>query len=106
MTAVVSAPTGLALSIGAALSHRVGAGTLPTKDAPEVGRVYMLAPLFVLSGTGLFDWPDVEIAYFRTRAESIAWGEADIERRMQSQRADVRALLLDAARQARAEQNR
>jgi hypothetical protein len=64
-----------------ALTSRCGKESLGYKNAPEVGRVYFLAPLFVLSGLDLFNQPDIEIQYFPTRAEAVAWGDADIEHR-------------------------
>jgi hypothetical protein len=102
MTAVVSVPTGLALAIGSALTQRVGTDGLPTKEAPKVGRVYWLVPLFCLSGTGLFDRPEIEIQYFKTRAEAIAWGENDIERRKARQRPDLfTRVLIESAERVR-----
>ena len=86
MTAVVSVPIALAGVVGYALSQ---GRDIPSKEAPEVGRVYLLAPLFSLSGLGLFEQPDIEIQYFRTREEAMAWGENDIERRKARQRPNV-----------------
>lgn len=80
MTATVSVPTALAPRIGGLISR--GSLSIPTKEAPDVGRVYFLVPLFSLSGVGdVFNQPDIDVEYFDTRDEAIAWGEADIERR-------------------------
>ena len=79
MTAAVSVPTALAPRIGGLISR--GGLSIPTKEVPEVGRVYFLVPLFSLSGVDVFNQPDIDVEYFDTRAEAVAWGEADIARR-------------------------
>jgi hypothetical protein len=100
VTAVVSVPIALAGVVGYALSQ---GRDIPSKEAP--GRVYFLVPLCLLSGTGLFDWPDVEIQYFQTRAEAMAWGENDIERRKARQRPDLfTRMLIESAERVRAKE--
>jgi hypothetical protein len=100
MTAVVSVPINRAGEIGSRLSTR--GVPIPTREAPDVGRAYLLVPLFVLSGLGLFDQPDIEVQYFQTREEAMAWGENDIETRKQRQRPHALTLLLiEAAERVR-----
>jgi hypothetical protein len=101
--ACVSVPSAIAGVVGYALSQ---GRDIPSTEAPDVGRVYFLAPLFTLAETGLFDHPEIEIQYFKTNAEAMAWGENDVERRMERQRAGVRALLLEGARRVRARATR
>jgi hypothetical protein len=99
VTAVVSVPIALAGVVGYALSQ---GRDIPSKEAPEVGRVYFLAPLCSLAGTGLFDRPEIEIQYFKTNAEAMAWGENDIERRMARQRPDAfTRMLIEGAERVR-----
>ena len=81
MTAVVSVPWPLAGVVGWQLGH---GRSIPTKEAPEVGRVYMLVPVdeqFArCSFRGLVD---VDITYFETERGAMAWGERDVERRLE-----------------------
>ena len=73
MTAIVSVPPALAPLIGADLSR---GRPIPTKETP--GRTYFLIPLLDLKGRGLmYLRPEIEIQYFHTREEAMAWGEQD-----------------------------
>lgn len=77
MTAVVSVPVALAGMIGFELSGGVG---IPTKETPH--RVYFLVPLLDLCGRGpRYLEPDIEIEWFWTREEAMAWAENDIAQR-------------------------
>jgi hypothetical protein len=93
--AVVSVPWSLAGVVGEQLTQ---GRAVPTKQAEQIGRVYMLVPLLCLAGTGLFDRPEIEIQYFKTEAEAQAWGEADIVRREEGQRLYIRSLLVEGVR--------
>jgi len=78
MTACISVPWEHARTVGVLLSP------VPTKEAPEVDRVYFLVQVAI----GHDRWPfppcdDFEAQYFWTPEEAQAWGEADIERRME-----------------------
>ena len=73
MTAVVSVPLALATLIGGDLSRGTG---IPTKETPH--RVYFLVPLLALLGRGpMYLQTDIEIGYFPTREEAMAWAERD-----------------------------
>jgi hypothetical protein len=81
MTAVVSVPWAQARLAGQLLSD---GGSLPTLEAPEVDRVYFLVPVAI----GHDHWPflpsdDFEAQYFWTPEEAQAWGERDVERRLE-----------------------
>jgi hypothetical protein len=92
----VTACISVSRQIFAEVYDRVAHGQpLPTREADEVGRVYFLAPLFKLAGTGVFELEGVEIQYFTTHDEAKAWAEADIVRRDDEQRAAVRALVME-----------
>jgi hypothetical protein len=95
MIAVVSVPTSWAGRVGAQLSHGVA---LPTRTVEDLDRVYLIAPLATLSGTGLFAYPEVDIQYFPAMTEAVAWAEADILQRRDAQRASVRAAVLEGLR--------
>ena len=77
MTAVLSVPWALARTVGVLLPPA------PTKEAPEVDRIYFLVQVAI----GHDHWPfppcdDFEAQYFWTQEEAMAWGDQDIERRM------------------------
>jgi hypothetical protein len=78
VTAVLSVPWGQA---------RLAADLLPdapTREAPEVDRVYFLVPIAV--GHGRWPFPpvdDFDAQYFWTAEAAMAWGEADIEKRLE-----------------------
>lgn len=99
MTAALSVPLALAGRIGGLISRGV---PIPTKEAPDVGRVYFCVPLFFLAGVGVFNQSDIDVEYFDTRAEAMAWGENDIERRRAYQRPHaLTAMLIEAAEKVR-----
>ena len=80
MTGCISVPWGLASMAGSLLGD---GRPLPTRRAPEVGRVYFLVPVAV--GHDRWQFPDTDdftAAYFWTPEEAMAWGTADIERRL------------------------
>jgi hypothetical protein len=80
MTACISVPWALAKLAGQLLSD---GHLIPTKEAPEVGRVYFLIPVTV--GHDRWQFPDCDdfaIEYFWTLDEAMHWGVADIERRL------------------------
>jgi hypothetical protein len=98
--AIVSVPTALAPMVGGLLSR--GELAIPGREEAEIGRTYFVVPLVVLAGQrDLFDHPQIEIQYFATYAEVYAWGNADIERRREAQRAEVRALVLAGTKRQR-----
>ena len=61
-----------------------GGQPVPTKEAPEVGRAYLLIPMRVGHDdvSGFLTADDVEIQYFWTPEEAVKWGERDVERRL------------------------
>lgn len=80
MTACISVPWALARFAGGLLSD---GRPLPTKEAPEVDRVYFLVP--VAAGHDRWQFPDtddVAVSYCWTPEDAMAWGVADIERRL------------------------
>lgn len=80
MTAVVSVPWELAQLAGRLLSD---GRPIPTKEAPEVGRVYFLIPVAVGHYRRQFlNTDDVAVEYFWTPEEAMRWGMADAERRL------------------------
>jgi hypothetical protein len=96
--AILSVPLALAPLVGARLSRGLA---LPSREEADIGRTYFVVPLLTLAGTGLFGVPAIEIAYFATYGEVYAWGNADIERRREAQRREVRGLLLEGLRRRR-----
>lgn len=80
MTACISVPWELAQLAGRLLSD---GRPLPTKEAPEVDRVYFLVPVAVDHARWSFpDTDDFAVAYFWTAEEAMRWGAADIEVRL------------------------
>jgi hypothetical protein len=48
------------------------------KRVPEIGHTYYVTPLWTLAGLGL-PREGIELAYFATYEEAVAWAEGEIE---------------------------
>ena len=74
MIAIISVPPDLGPAVGADLCRDKTAG-ISTKETDT--RVYFMIELLGLKGRRHLLRPDIEIQWFMTRAEAMAWAERD-----------------------------